>query len=329
MFAKRHSMSCVRVGILGCSDIARRKFIPALLSSSKGVLTAVSGRSFQKSAGFFPGVDYAVMEHEELIVAPNIDLVYISIPNHLHEKWTIRVLEQGKHVICEKPLGLSFDSVKRMLCCAESNSVFLYENLMFLQHPQHSVVKELLASGAIGRLVSLRSVFGIPEPKSGNFRLDSAQGGGAFNDLLRYPLGTALHFLKGKLQQFRGFALNRGGLNMAMHGSAVSSTAEIFTLAIVFGQQYESYYEIIGESGKIRVDKAYTPLADLTNRFRLTLGSEERLVETPAADQFQLAFDHACSLTSDKSSIREVHDRSRTIAHMADLLMKGSIHVEL
>ena len=322
-------MSSVRVGILGCSDIAQRKFFPALLSSSKGILSAVSGRRPQKSASFFQNVGYAVMEHEELIAAPDIDLVYISMPNHLHEEWTIRALEQGKHVICEKPLGLSFDSVTRMLDCAERNSVVLYENLMFLQHPQHLVIKRLLDSGIIGRLVSLRSVFGIPEPKAGNFRLDPAQGGGAFHDLLRYPLWTALHFLKGELRQFTGVALNRGGLNMAMHGSAVSSKAELFKWAVAFGQQYESCYEIIGEIGKIKVDRAYTPPADLNNRIRLTLGTEERLIQTPAADQFLLAFDHACSLIGNKSSSPEVHESSRKIAHMADLLMKGSIHVEL
>ena len=93
--------SPVRVGVLGCSDIARRKFIPALESSKNACLAAVSSRSREKAAELLPGMRCPIYNYEELLQDSSIDLVYLSLPNHLHEEWSIRTLAAGKHLICE------------------------------------------------------------------------------------------------------------------------------------------------------------------------------------------------------------------------------------
>ncbi|GAM09066.1 putative oxidoreductase [Geobacter sp. OR-1] len=320
---------CLGVGILGCSDIARRKFIPAVLCSKLARLSAIYGRDSGTAAALVPDLRCDFMDCDELLASRHIQVIYNSLPNHLHEEFTIRALEQGKHVICEKPLGLSTASVERMLQCAEANGLLLYENLMFLCHPQHDMVKNLLQFGKIGRLVSLRSVFGFPAPATGNFRLDPAMGGGALNDLSRYPAATALYFLRGALDGFSGIALNRNGLNLAVHGTAVSTANEIYMFSMVFGQQYESYYEIVGETGKIRVDRAYTTPADLANVVILVHGAEETTIAAPAADHFLLALEHACSLILAGGPFQEIHDRSRTIAAISDRISKGCRDVEL
>jgi hypothetical protein len=167
----------LRVGVLGCSDIARRKFIPALARCERGVLAAISSRTPAKAAAAVADCSSEILSHEELLACPGVDLVYLSLPNHLHEEWALRVLAAGKHLLCEKPLGLSPESVERMLLAAEQHGLLLYENLMFLHHPQHAVVRELVCSGRIGRIRALRAVFTIPFPKSGDFRLDPMQGG--------------------------------------------------------------------------------------------------------------------------------------------------------
>lgn len=315
--------AAVRIGVLGCSDIARRKFIPALGNCSAARLAAIGCRSPEKTAGYAAGHFCPAMPPARLLALPDIDLVYISLPNHLHEEWTIRALESGKHVICEKPLALSAASAERMLAAAERNGRLLYENLMFLHHPQHGVVKELIASGRIGRVVVLRSSFGFPLPKSGNFRLDPLQGGGAFNDLARYPLGTALHFLATLPEGFRGHALYRDSLNTGLHGTAVTRGGELFSYSMAFGQQYESYYEVVGETGKIRLDRAYTTPADLAGRIQLVQGDVSSEIQLPPADHFQLMIEHVCALVQQGKGWQELHDRTGLLARLADEMERG------
>ena len=116
-FSSKHPL---RIGILGCSDIARRKFVPALLNSDQAVLAAVAGRDRDKAAGFVPGGNYEVTGCDELVAGTGVDLIYISTPNHLHEEWAVKALEAGKHVICEKPLATSLCSAEKMLATASA-----------------------------------------------------------------------------------------------------------------------------------------------------------------------------------------------------------------
>ena len=316
----------LRIGILGCSDIARRKFVPALLGSDNAVLAAVAGRDRNRAADFVPGEKYVVTDYDELVASPAVDLIYISTPNHLHEEWTVRALEAGKHVICEKPLATSLISAEKMLATAEKRGLLLYENLMYLQHPQHAAVKRCIAQGHIGRITSFRTAFGFPGPPAGDFRLDPAMGGGAFHDLNRYPLSAALYFLQGDEYLFHGISIDRDRLNLAMHGVAATSADEAFNFSIAFGQQYESFYEIIGEQGKIRVDSAYTTPAGLANKVHVLRGRDDTSFIVPPADHFLLTINHVAALISRSGDFREEHARSRKLAHLATAMERGCRH---
>jgi predicted dehydrogenase len=313
----------VRVGLLGCSDIARRKFLPALQGCAGALLSAVASRSPQKARAFAGGTGAAALDYGTLLQAQQVDLVYLSLPNHLHEEWALRALAAGKDVICEKPLGLSLASVERMLAAAEAHGRLLYENLMFLHHPQHAAVRALLDEGGIGRLLALRSVFCLPLPAPGNYRLDPGRGGGAFHDLARYPLATALHFLSGGLRGFRGTACDRGGLNLGMQGLALSETGEAFRFHVAFDRPYESFYEIVGERGSVRVPRAYTPPADLANRIEVVRDGGDASFTVPAADHFRLMLGHVCALVRGGRDFREAHARSRLLARLAEAMEKG------
>jgi len=313
----------LRVGLLGCSDIARRKFIPALAICRGAVLTAISSRLPARAAEFSPDGSCALCSYEELLNSPDVDLVYLSLPNHLHEEWAIRALQAGKHVICEKPLGLSPDSVERMLAAAEESGLLLYENLMFLHHPQHAALKEMVADGVIGRVRSLRTVFTIPLPRCGDFRLDPDRGGGVLQDLSRYPLGTALYHLSGVPRDFRGHSTTRDGLDLAVNGTAVTQSGEIFSYAIAFGQQYQCLYEIAGESGLIRLERAFTTPADLPGSIVVYAGSEVSELSVPPCDQFMRMIDDVAGLVRDGGDFRRFHERSRLVARLAREMEEG------
>ncbi|HZV81283.1 MAG TPA: Gfo/Idh/MocA family oxidoreductase [Geobacteraceae bacterium] len=315
--------SPVRIGVLGCSDIARRRFIPALAGCSTATLAAISSRSPEKAAAFAPDIPCELLSHADLLASPHVDLVYLSLPNHLHEEWAIRALQSGKHVICEKPLGLSPDSVELMLAIADANRRLLYENLMFLHHPQHAVVREIVSSGRIGRVRTLRAVFTIPFPKSGDFRLDPAKGGGSLHDQARYPLGAALYHLGAQPRNFRGHASSRGGLNLAVDGTAVAGEGEIFSYSVAFGRQYQCYYEMVGEKGLVHLERAFTTPPDLAGRIRAVVGSDVTEVTVPPCDHFGRMIDDVATLIAGGGDFSRYHDRSRLLARLAREMEEG------
>lgn len=315
--------AAVRVGILGCAEIARRKFIPALRECSAAVLTAVADRNQEKAAGIAAEQSCQQLKAAELLAAPEIDLVYLSLPNHLHEEWSLKVLEAGKHLICEKPLSTSLLSAEKILDCAARNNRLIYENQMFLFHPQHAVVRAMIAAGRIGRIKALRSFFGFPFPQKGNFRLDPLQGGGAFHDLARYPLGIAVYLLSALPEQFRGHSTWRDGLNTTVAGTAVTANDEIFSFSISFGQQYEARYEVIGESGKISLERAYTTPADYENRIILTTNDKVTATIVPAADHFRLMIESICQIIRTGSDYSFLNRQAGLIAKLAEMMACG------
>lgn len=317
--------SSVPVGVLGCSGIARRKFIPALENCRNACLAAVSSRDRENAANLLPGINCPILTHDELLRNKSIDLVYLSLPNHLHEEWSIRVLDAGKHLICEKPLSTSLASAEKILACAARNDRLIYENQMFLFHPQHAIVKKLIEAGRIGRLLALRAFFGFPLPGKDDFRLDPDQGGGAFHDLARYPLGIAVHLLKGGLRNFRGQALWRDGLNTAVNGTALTDADELFSFSILFGQQYESLYEVVGDAGKIRLERAFTTPDEYSNRIILMEGSLVTEIPVPPADHFQLMLEEISDIILTNRDFSFLNRRAALIARLADDMERGCI----
>lgn len=316
----------IRVGILGCSDIARRKFIPALLQSSQAILAAVASRQRSKAVSFIPpGTAVRQLSYQELVCDAGIDLVYISLPNHLHEEWSIKALEQGKHVICEKPLALSVASANRMLEAADRNGVLLYENLMYLQHPQHKQVKAIIASGRIGKVLSLRSEFAFPGPIIGDFRLNPAMGGGAYHDMNRYPLSAALYFLEGKMHRFfQGNMESRAGLTVSLQADSFTEAGETFSFLTAFGKPYRSYYMISGERGFVKVERAFTTPAELENRISLMADSRDESFNVPPTDHFLITINHVCNLIRSDQWQCE-HRQAKNLAGLADMYFDNCI----
>lgn len=310
----------MRIGILGCSDIAERRFLPALHRSRQAVLSAVASRDPQRAGRFLSSAGGIACSYEELADGDAADLVYLSFPNDLHEEWTLRCLQGGKHVLCEKPLGLTSRSVGRMVDAARERGLLLAENLMFLRHPQHAIVRDLIASGVIGRVQTLRTSFGFTLAGRSGFRVDPARGGGAFHDLIRYPLGAADMLLAGPLDTARGFARVRNGLTTGVHAWAVTSSGEALDLSVSFDQHYECYYEVIGEKGVIRLDRAFTPPTELRNTVSVAAADGRREVPVPAADQFQLMLDHVIAQAPSAEGREELYRQAVRIARGAELL---------
>src|SRR6188768_2005270 len=168
----------MRWGILGAARITR-SIIPALRAAAGHTLDAIASRDADKAAAAAAewGIPRSVAGYDALLADPDIDAVYIPLPNHLHAEWTIRAAEAGKHVLCEKPLALSAADAERMAAVCADAGVVLMEAFMYRHHPTWVKVRELVAEGRIGELVGIQSFFGYFNDDPANIRNIAEAGG--------------------------------------------------------------------------------------------------------------------------------------------------------
>ncbi|ELS56111.1 Gfo/Idh/MocA family protein [Streptomyces viridochromogenes] len=279
----------VRLGILGCSDIARRRTLPAALKVPELTVTAVASRSEDNAravAARFGGE--AVVGYEALLESPDVDAVYVSLPTGLHHDWIVRALRAGKHVLAEKPLTARYPDTVTAVRLADSRGLTLMENLTFTQHSLHDAVREMLDEGGIGELRSLTSEFGFPPLPPGNVRYQPELAGGSLLDAGVYPLAAASMFLGPDLDVV-GATLRMGTeAKVDVAGDALLCAPDGRTAHVSFGFEhaYRCAYTLWGSEGRIIVDRAFTPPPDFRPTVRLERADEVRERVLPADDQF-------------------------------------------
>ena len=201
-------MEKVKWGVLGTAGIARGQTIPAMQQAGNCVLYAIAGRNYGKAQLFQAdfGFEKAYGSFDELLNDPQVEAVYIPLPNDLHREWVIRALKAKKHVLCEKPLALNEAHAEEMFRTAEENDVYLMEAYAYLHNPLITAVKHELDTGIIGDIRYLESAFIGGLPKQGDYRWRREAGGGAAYDLGCYALTMALWMLGKEPQNVRASA---------------------------------------------------------------------------------------------------------------------------
>ena len=187
-------MEKVKWGVLGTADIARGQTIPGMMLAEHCERYAVAGRRLEKAESYRDefGFQKAYGSYDELLADPEVQAVYIPLPNDIHCEWTIKALKAKKHVLCEKPLALCEAQVKEMFAAAEENGVLLMEAFAYLHSPFVKAVKAELDAGTIGEILYFESEFIAGRRPDTDIRLKKETGGGAFYDLGCYPLSMAL-----------------------------------------------------------------------------------------------------------------------------------------
>ena len=178
----------VKWGFLGAGWIANRATAPAVRAANNAQLFGVASRDRARSAKFEPQNVYD--SYQQLLDDPQIEVVYISLANHQHLEWVTRSLEAGKHVLCEKPLGLNAIEVQKMIDCAQRCNRLLVEAVWTRWHPRFKRIAEVVASGEIGELSTIESQFTFKSEMTENYRLDPALGGGALLDIGCYQINA-------------------------------------------------------------------------------------------------------------------------------------------
>ena len=171
----------VKWGFLGAGWIANRAMGPAVQAANNAELFGVASREAARSAKLEPQNVYE--SYQKLLDDQQIEVVYISLANHQHLEWVTRSLEAGKHVLCEKPLGLNSAEVQKMIECSQRCDRLLVEAVWTRWHPRFKRLAEIVASGEIGELLNIESQFTFRSKMTDNYRLDPAFGGGALLDI--------------------------------------------------------------------------------------------------------------------------------------------------
>jgi D-xylose 1-dehydrogenase (NADP+, D-xylono-1,5-lactone-forming) len=306
----------LRWGLLGCARICRRGLIPGIRGSARGELLALSSRdpaTARTWAGEF-GVPRAYGTYRELLDDPDVDAVYIPLPNELHRPWTLAAADAGKHVLCEKPLALDVAEAGEMVAHCRARGVVLMEAFMWRHQPRTAELRRLVAAGAIGELRLVRSSFSFPiEP--GDWRLDPSRGGGALWDVGCYGLSTARLFAGGEPEVVRAVArFGPTGVDLSLAASLRLPGGVLGQLDCSFEQPLRCTYELVGTSGAIEVPDAYVPPSRPVARLRT--GDDVRELAFDGRDQYAAMIDAFAAAVADG----RLHDPAEDgLAQMAGL----------
>lgn len=183
----------IRWGVLSTANIGRKWVSPAIRASRNGVLHAVGSRQPEAARAHAAEVGFAVAHgsYEALLADPEVDAVYIPLPNGLHHRWTIAAAEAGKDILCEKPLAPTAAECREMAAAARANGVLLMEAFMYRFHPRTEALVALVRSGALGTPPVVRSHFTFRLTNPANIRFDAALGGGALLDVGCYCVNVS------------------------------------------------------------------------------------------------------------------------------------------
>ncbi|MEM6334349.1 MAG: Gfo/Idh/MocA family oxidoreductase [Planctomycetota bacterium] len=292
-------------GIVGTGNIAGQ-FCDGAKDTPRARFAAVGSRSIDKSQAFAEAhhVEHAFGSYEEVLHDDTVDAVYISLPNALHAEWTIKALDAGKHVLCEKPLAMNADEAQAMFAAAERNGRVLIEAFMYRCHPQFAATCKLIADGAIGELRTIDASFcyRMRDP-AGNIRFAPELGGGAMMDIGCYCVDVirvivAHHTTEGiEPEPFHMSAVARqhpAGIDenasfVAQFGDGVLATARVG-----MGVQMDNALRIGGTEGHLTIDVPWKPpQTDATIRVRRqTPPKMEGGGNAPPEQTHQVSADH-------------------------------------
>ena len=276
----------VRWGILGCARIARLQFVPAIGRSTNATLHAVASRDPARLAEFrnlFGGAFTAHASYEALLADPTVDAVYVPLPNALHCEWAIRAMQNGKHVLCEKPLALDASEAQRMADAAHAHGVQLMEAFMYRYTARLQAVERILASGVLGELRSVNSTFRFFLDRANTITDDPALGGGALYDVGVYPLNLIGLVAQAEPVEVFATCTRSHGVDHNLSALLRYESGLIASLHCGFNAHGRMHSDIVGSEGSLLVPDTF--LDDAGEILLNTRNGSERIA-VPASDRY-------------------------------------------
>ena len=312
-----------RIGIICPSEIAFRRFLPALKEAAcfeyagvaiaskeefVGATDEILAKERAKAQTFVDSYGGKIYEgYRTLIESNDIDAVYLPLPPGLHYQWAKLALAAGKHILVEKPCTTALATTEDLLKDAKDKGLAAHENYMFAFHDQLEAVNEIVMSGEIGDVRLYRISFGFPMRAQNDFRYNKALGGGALLDCGGYTFKYASLLLGPTAKMKYAQTNNIDGFNVDMYGSAALVNDEGVTAQVAFGMDhnYKCELEVWCSKGTLYTNRILTAPAGFTPEVIIRKGNEEEKRNLPTDDAFKKSILHFCKCVEDANAREE------------------------
>jgi xylose dehydrogenase (NAD/NADP) len=284
----------LQIGVLGTADIAVSRVIPNLKASEKVRVRAIASRDGNRAREWAEklGIERHFNSYEGLLSDESAEAVYIPLVNSLHAEWTIRALQSGKHVLCEKPLALTAGEVREMIRKARDKRLVLMEAFMYRYHPRNLAVFDMVRHGEIGRLRAVESAFSYVLEDSSSYLLKRDLGGGALYDVGCYPVNVSRMLTGTEPVEVYG-TLNHAPskVDMTFVGVMRFPGGVLSSFHVAMDEEPRFWYRAIGDRGLIEVPWAFVSFGRQTH-IAIQRGEKGETRSFEGVDEYRLEFEH-------------------------------------
>lgn len=285
-------MNKVRWGVLSTARIGMFKVIPGMQQCAHAEVTAIASRSQEsaQAAADSLGIAKAHASYEALLADPEIDAVYIPLPNQMHVPWAIKAIHQGKHVLCEKPIGLSSAEGRELLEAARANPhLKVMEAFMYRHHPQWVKARELATNGSIGEVVSIQTWFSYYNDNPNDIRNQVDAGGGSLMDIGCYPISLSRFIFDAEPHKVLGHVTLDPEYQTDTVTSAILDFGEVtssFTCSTKSAPHQR--VNLVGTNGRVELEIPFNAPPDKPCVIWHHENQNSRRIELPIADQYTI-----------------------------------------
>lgn len=324
-------MQKIKWGVLGTAGIAKEQTIPGMKEADNCELYAIAGRNIEKAKEFQEmfGFEKVYGSYEELLQDPEVEAVYIPLPNTLHYEWTVKALEAKKHVLCEKPLAPSEEVARQMIEAAEKNGVLLMEAFAYLHSPFTKAVKAELDAKTIGDVVYMESTFITSDYDISNIRMRRDTLGGCLYDLGCYNTTQILWMLEEepeRVQAISDFSEENIDVNTTAIMNFESGKRAVMHSGMVLSKEIEEKFDRIdnfrihGTKGSIRSDIQFNQCGKLA--YVVSVGNKEvvKVIDTP--QNYGLEVEQFGRCIRDGEKLHVSHEFTLKNARLMDRILK-------
>jgi len=285
MIAAHRSETVLKWGLLSTARINRR-LIPAIRAAERAELVAVASRDQARAEAYAAqwGIPRAHGSYQALLDDPDVDAIYISLPNSLHAEWTVRAAEAGKHVLCEKPLAVSVTQCDQIIAAAQSAGVVAIEAVMYLHHPLLHKARQLVQEGAVGQVTLVRGALSFFLDRPNDVRWKPQLGGGSLWDVGSYPV-SFIRWMAGEPERVFGWqTLAQSGVDETFAGLLRHRNGVLGLFDCGFRTQFRGEAEVFGTEGTLTIKQPY--VINPESRILVCRGSQEEEISLPEADPY-------------------------------------------
>jgi D-xylose 1-dehydrogenase (NADP+, D-xylono-1,5-lactone-forming) len=285
----------IRFGIIGCSSIAQRSTIPAIIESNYSHLEMIGSRSTDKAKKLSKSFSCKSFgNYDEILENSDVDAVYISLPIGLQEKWVSKAAKHGKHILCEKSITTSHKSTKKILDTCKQNESRLLEGFTYRFHPQHAKILSMIQQNTLGKVSAFSAKYGFVRPFSkDDFRFTQELGGGSLNDLGCYIINSSRMVFNGNPLEIECNLSNDNVHKIDTQGSITMKYGDNKIAHGIFGYNnyFQSTYDLWGDKALVKLEWAFNIKKNISAKINLKKQSKTKQICLKPANQFTLMID--------------------------------------